>query len=111
MIIYDKANELAQEIKQSHQYLQYKELKDSLKSNLELKQKIDEFEKIRYEVQVLTMKQEEQDPEKMQKLQSLYQILVENEEVKKFFDAEVAFNVMLADVNKIIAEAVKDVLA
>lgn len=110
MAIYDKAHELAREIKNSTEYLQYKKLKDGLKSNPELKEKIEEFEKLRYEVQVLTMKKEEQDAEKIQKLQNLYQILVENSEVKSFFDAEVAFNVMLADVNKIIAEAVKDVL-
>lgn len=46
----------------------------------------------------------------MNKLQELYQILIENNDVKNFFDKEVAFNVMLADVNKIIAEAVKEVL-
>ena len=33
-----------------------------------------------------------------------------DEEIKKYFDAEIQFNVMIADVNKIIAEAVKDVL-
>ena len=32
------------------------------------------------------------------------------EEIKKYFDAEMQFNVMIADINKIIAEAVKDVL-
>lgn len=110
MATYDKAHELARAIKESSEYIKYRELKEGLKSNPELKEKIEEFEKLRYEVQVLTMKKEEQDPEKVQKLQGLYQILVENADVKNFFDAEVAFNVMLADVNKIIAESVKDVL-
>ncbi len=40
----------------------------------------------------------------------MYQILVEDKEIKEYFDLEVKFNVMIADVNKIIAEAVKDVL-
>ena len=31
-------------------------------------------------------------------------------EIKKYFDAEMQFNVMIADINKIIAEAIKDVL-
>lgn len=110
MAIYDKAHELARAIKESSEYVEYKKLKENLKSSPELKDKIEEFEKIRYEAQILTMKQEEQNPEKLQKLQELYQILIENVEVKKYFDAEVAFNVMLADVNKIIAESVKDVL-
>ena len=111
MATYDKAHELAKSIAESAEYLEYKKLKDSLKSNLELSNKIEEFEKIRYEVQLLTMKQEEQNPDKIEKLQELYKILIENAEIKQYFDAEVAFNVMLADVNKIIAESVKDVLS
>jgi len=113
MLVYDKANELARTIKESKQYLEYKELRNRVFSNPELKEMIEQFEKIRYEVQLLTVmdnKQNEEKSEKMKKLEELYQILIDNKEVKEFFDKEVAFNVMLADVNKIIAEAVKDVL-
>ena len=46
----------------------------------------------------------------MKKLQELYQILVQNPEVKEYFDKEVRFNVMMADVNKIIGEAVQDLI-
>ena len=37
-------------------------------------------------------------------------MLLENPDMKEYFDLEVRFNVLLADVNKIIGEAVKDVL-
>lgn len=110
MLVYDKAHELSKVIKESKEYLEYKELKEKIFLNKELKDKIEEFERIRYEVQILTVKGNEKDTEKMQKLQELYKILIDNKEVKEFFDKEVVFNVMLADVNKIIAEAVKDVL-
>ena len=46
----------------------------------------------------------------MKKLQELYEILVKNPDVKDYFDKEVRFNVMMADVNKIIGESIKDVL-
>lgn len=110
MYVYDKANELATSIKESKEYLEYKKIKEEVKSIPELKEKIDEFEKIRYETQVLTIHGEEQSEEKMKKLQELYQILMQNPKVKEYFDIEVRFNVMLADINKIIGEAVKDVL-
>lgn len=110
MAIYDKAHELAKEIQETSEYLDYKKAKEQVYSDLELKNKIEEFEKIRYDVQLLTVQGGEQSEEKMNKLQELYQILVENKEVKEYFDKEVLFNVMLADINKIIAEAVKDVL-
>ena len=76
----------------------------------ELKTKVDEFEKIRYEEQLLAMQGEQQSAEKMKKLQELYEILVQNPNIKEYFEKEVRFNVMIADVNKIIGEAIKDVL-
>ena len=48
--------------------------------------------------------------EKNQKLQEMYKTLIENKEIKEYFDLEIKFNVMIADVNKIITESVKDVL-
>lgn len=110
MYVYDKANELAQSLKESKEYLEYKKVKEEVLAIPEMKQKIDEFEKIRYETQLLSIQGEKQDEEKMKKLQELYSILVGNPKVKEYFDVEVRFNVMLADVNKIIGEAVKDVL-
>lgn len=110
MYVYDQANELAKSLKESKEYLEYKKIKEEVKSIPEMKEKIDEFEKIRYETQLLTIQGEEQNEEKMNKLKELYQILMQNPKVKEYFDVEVRFNVMLADVNKIIGEAVKDVL-
>ena len=75
MAVYDKAHELAKAIKESEEYMTYKQIK-----------------------------------EKMKKLQDLYVKLMEQEEAKKYFDCEVRFNIMLADMNKIIGEAVQDVL-
>ena len=56
------------------------------------------------------MQGEEQNEEKMKKLQELYTILIKEPKVKEYFDKEVKFNVLIADVNKIIGEAIKDVL-
>lgn len=110
MNVYDTANRLAQEIRTSTEYMEYKKAKEALNSNSELKQKVDEFEKIRYDVQILGMQGKEVDEEKNRKLQEMYTILIQNKEIKEYFDLEVKFNVMLADINKIIAESVKDVL-
>ena len=110
MYVYDEANNLAKAIQDSKEYLEFKKAKEELGSTPEMKKKIDEFEKIRYEEQVLTMQGEKQSDEKMKKLQDLYQILVQNPNVKDYFQKEIHFNVLIADVNKIIGEAIKDVL-
>ena len=110
MYVYDEANNLAKAIQDSKEYLEFKKAKEELGSTPEMKKKIDEFEKIRYEVQVLSFKGEEQSEEKMKKLQEMYDILMKEPKIKEYFDVEVRFNIMLADVNKIIAESVQDVL-
>ena len=110
MNVYDTANRLAQEIRSSEEYKEYKRLKDSLASNAETKKKIEDFEKLRYDIQLMQYTGEEKDEEKNQKLQEMYTILIEDKQIKEYFDLEVKFNVMIADVNKIIAEAIKDVL-
>ena len=43
MNIYDTANQLAQEIRQSEEYVTYKMAKEAINLNYELKSKIDEF--------------------------------------------------------------------
>lgn len=105
--VYDTANRLAYEIKESKEYKDYKLARQKINENPELKEKIDEFEKVRYEAQVLSIKAREEDKEKIQKLQELYDILVKNSDIKEYFDLEVKFNVMIADINKIIAESIK----
>ncbi len=110
MNIYDTANRLAQEIKQSEEYVNYKMAKQALNLNTELKKRMSDFEKMRYEVQLETMQTGKRDEEKYKKMQDLYSELVEIDDAKKFFEAETKFNIVIADVNKIIGEAIKDVM-
>lgn len=110
MKVYDEVNNLAQAIKESKEYIEYRDIRKEVFADLELKNKVEEFEKIRYEEQLLAMQGEKTSEEKMAKLQELYTILVQNDKVKECFDKEVRFNVMMADVNKTIGEAIKDVI-
>ena len=110
MNVYDTANKLAYEIQESDEYKSYKKLKNEVMSDSILKDKIETFEKLRYEVQLMQYTGEKQDEDKTKKLEEMYNMLIANNKIKEFFDLEVKFNVMIADVNKIIAEAIRDVL-
>ena len=110
MNVYDTANRLASEIKSSEEYVNYKMAKQAINLKPELKAKIDEFEKVRYETQITAMQTGKNDEEKLKNMQELYIKLMEDEEAKKFFDTETKFNILLADVNKIIGESIKDVM-
>ena len=110
MNVYDTANQLAQEIKQSEEYATYKIAKETISLNFELKNKIDEFEKARYEAQIIALQTGKDDEAKMRHVQELYGELIQNQEASKYFDAEMKFNIMIADINKIIGEAVQGLL-
>ena len=110
MNVYDTANKLAQEIRQSEEYANYKMAKEAVNLNISLKEKLVDFEKMRYEVQMEMMQTGKNDEEKYKKMQNLYAELIENNEAKSFFEAETKFNILIADVNKIIGEAIKDVM-
>ena len=110
MNVYDTANRLASEIKQSEEYMNYKMAKQALNLNTKLKEKMMEFEQTRYEVQLEMMQTGKNNEEKYKKMQDLYAELIEDEEAKRYFEAETKFNVVIADVNKIIGEAVRDVI-
>lgn len=110
MNIYDTANQLAQEIKQSEEYRNYKMAKQALNLNNSLKEKMAQFEQKRYETQLAVMQTGKQDEEKYKEMQDLYTKLVEIDEAKKFFEAETKFNIVIADINKIIGEAIRDVI-
>lgn len=110
MNIYDTANQLAQEIKQSEEYMNYKMAKQALNLNTSLKEQMAKFEQVRYETQLIAMQTGKQDEEKWKEMQDLYAKLVEIDDAKKYFEAETKFNVIIADINKIIGESIKDVM-
>ncbi len=110
MNVYDTANKLAKEIRESTEYIEYKKIKEELDQNPDVKQKIAEFEKARYEVQLESLKGEEQEKAKLEEMQKIYMDVVQNDLAKRYFEIELKFNVLLADVNKIIAESVQDII-
>ena len=110
MNVYDTANKLAEEIKQSEEYLTYKIAKEAINLNFELKNKIDEFEKARYKAQITAIQTGKDDENSMRHVQELYGELIQNQEASKYFDAEMKFNILIADVNKIIGNAIQSLL-
>ena len=110
MNIYDTANKLAQEIKASEEYINYKKAKEYINLKPELKEKLQDFEKARYEAQVEVIQTGKDNEEKTKKVQELYAELIQIDDAKKYFDAELKFNIILTDVNKIISDSVRDLL-
>lgn len=107
---YDKVHELVRALKESNEVKSYLELKEELYNDEKNKEMIKDFRDKQIEVQSLMMQGKEADKEKMEKLQSLYAVLASNVKIKEFFDKEVAIDVMLSDIYKIIGEGLKDII-
>ena len=69
MNVYDTANTLAQEIKKSEEYVNYKMAKETIKMNANLSEEIKKFEQMRYEVQIMAMQTGKNDEEKFKQMQ------------------------------------------
>lgn len=114
MEIYDTANKLAEEIKKSKQYNDLKNAKEKLMQDNNKRQMIIEFEKLKQEVQIMEVQKQKNEPidenEKKEKLVKMYNVLIENKDIKDYFDYEIIFNQMMIDINKIIGNSIKDVL-
>ncbi len=114
MEIYDTANRLAEEIRNSKQYKDLKKAKDELMANAEKRQMIIDFEELKKEVQLMEVQRQNNEPvdeeKKKEKLVTMYNVLIANKDIKDYFDYEIAFNQLMVDVNKIIGNSIKDVL-
>ena len=100
MDVYDTANKLSEEIRNSEQFKALKEAKEKLFADEEKKKIIEEFEQLKQEVQIMEMKQQanqevDQEDKKL-KLAKLYNVLVEHEDIKNYFDKQEKY---LKDIN------------
>ena len=111
MEIYDTANRLAEEIRNSKQYKDLKRAKDELMANTEKRQMIIDFEELKKEVQLMEMQRLNNEPideqDKKEKLITMYNVLIQNKDIKDYFDYEIAFNQLMVDINKIIGSSIQ----
>ena len=113
MNIYDTANNLAREIRESDLFKKLKDAKERIYADSEKKELVEEFDKLKVEVQLMEIKQQNHEEvnqeDKRIKMAKLYNALIANKDIKEYFDLQVQFNQMMIDINKIIADVVKDV--
>ncbi len=102
---YDKAHELAAQIKASEEFKTYSVLKDELYANEQTKGMIKEFKKLQFEAQAAYMAGKQPEPAVLEKAQKMGEVLQFNPRVTEFFAAEYRMNTILSDIYKIIGES------
>lgn len=107
MNIYDKAHELANELKESKEFNDFKAAKELVEKDPKTKEMVYDFKKKQFELQAEHFSGKEPDGEKVANLHNLYNILIANSEISKYFEAEYRFSQMISDVYKIIGDSVE----
>lgn len=105
MYIYDRANALAADIRESEEYKAYKNLKDEIYADENSKNMIKQYKAMQFEAQTTVMSGKQPDAELLDKMKKLGEVLAFNPRVSEFFAAEYKFNTLISDIYKIIGEA------
>jgi len=104
-MVYDTARTLAAELKNSEEYHAFKQLRERAMQNETTKNLIGEYHRLQMQVQASAV-QGKTDQDLMQKLQKIGEVLQFDADASAFLMAEYRMNRLLADVYKILAEAV-----
>ena len=105
MLVYDKAHELANEIRKSADYLEYARLKEIVAADERTKPLLDDYRKLQLEAQATMIAGNEPKEETLDKLKKLGEVLAFNPDVTAFFAAEYRLQTIMGDIYKILGDA------
>lgn len=110
MNFYDKVHEMVRAFKDTPEFREYVELKNKLKEEKGAYDRLKDFKERQKNYQMEYIDGKEQSKEKLDEMQNLYSIVIQNETSRKLLENEMKINVMLADMQKIIGDALKDII-
>lgn len=102
---YSSVHRLAQEIRQSEEYLTYHNLKESVMADETTAALLKEYKKLQSRVQLVSASGAQPDQDDVQRLQGIMSVLFANPEVSQFLLAEMRLMQTLGDIIRIVTEA------
>ena len=110
MNFYDKIHTLVRDLKDTPEYTNYMALKEKIKSDIELAERIRRFRVRQREEQMKHINGVVMDEAIKNELQQEYSLIIQNPLAVEFFQAEIKLDVLLADMQKILGEGLQDVI-
>jgi cell fate (sporulation/competence/biofilm development) regulator YlbF (YheA/YmcA/DUF963 family) len=110
MNFYDKVHDLVRCLKNTDEYKEYIKLKEQVNADSVLSGKIREFKVKQREQQMKYMSGQQMDEQTRKNMEESYKDIISSELGLKFFQAEIKLDVMLADMQKILAEGMQDIV-
>ena len=110
MNIYDKIHTLVKDLKDTPEYVNYMATKERVKQDAELSLKIKNFRERQRAEQMKYINGSQMDENTKNELQHEYSLIIQSPLAVEFFQAEIKLDVLLADMQKILGEGMKDVV-
>ncbi|MNO55354.1 hypothetical protein D3C76_458430 [compost metagenome] len=107
MNIYDTAHELASSLKDSQEVSEITEAMKLIDADPSSRAMLDGFRSKQNEMQQKMMSGQMPDQEEMEKMEKQFELLSQNPNILRLFDAERRLSVIIQDVNKIITDSLQ----
>lgn len=109
-MVYDKVYELQRAVRESEEYQNLKRLQQKVNEDPNAKKMLDDFRKQSLELQSRQIQGESISQEEVEKMNKLYETIQLHSDIKQLLDAERSMAVLIEDINRIIAEPLKEIL-
>jgi len=106
--VYDLAHELVRSLKETDQFKDFKDAEKALKENEQVNAMMNDFQQKSMEFQTKTMMGQPPEQEEMDQIQKLYAIVMSDPLASSYFNAQLQLQTIIADIYKIIGEAVDE---
>jgi len=110
MNFYDKIHEMVRALKESTEFKEYMKLKEELKKDEKAYLMLKDFKEKQKKYQMEYIDGKEKNEEELSNMQNLYSLVIQNDISRKILENEMKINVMLADMQKIVGDALKDII-
>jgi len=110
MNFYDKVYELVKCFKKTEEYKKYMQLKAEIKKDKKNYNMLKDFKDKQTKTQMDYINTGKSNETVQKELENLYSILIQNDSIRTFFEAEIRLNVLLADMNKIVGEGIQEIV-
>ena len=108
MSVYDTATKLASEIKNSKEYLDFVDNMKIIKKNKNYENLLSEYKKTQYNLQIDTMNNKKLDIKTLKNMEEIHNKIRHNDQIYNYILSEEKFNIMMDNINKIIANTIKE---
>ncbi|HSQ88273.1 YlbF family regulator [Romboutsia sp.] len=107
MAVNDTAMKLANEIKNSKEYKQFRKYMKEVKNDKECEKLLKDYRDIQLQMQSYAMRNQQIDKKTMNKIEGIQKKVTSNKRLCDYLNSEQRFTLMMDNINKILAQAVQ----